>query len=308
MTATPALMRAVTISRYGGVEVLEPGHQACPVPRSGETLVEIRAIAVNPADGKWRAGMFQAFAPVSFPHILGYDVAGVVVGGEGFPLGTRVAAMLDPLTKGGYAEYVAVASERLVAIPDGLSFESAAAVPTAGLTGSQLVERAVDAQEGQQILLTGAVGAVGRFALDAARRRGVNVVAAVRATQRAEALALGAGEALSLGEEGWSGAPFDHVVDTVGGEAVAALCRHLRPGGRIATAATTPIDAEGLRAIPEFYAVTADAERLGRLLIAVTRGEIDVPIARVMPLDEAGEAQCLTDTGGTRGKIILLPR
>jgi NADPH2:quinone reductase len=301
------MMRAVTISRYGGIEVLEPGRQPRPIPLPGETLVEIRAAAINPADGKWRAGMFEAFAPLSFPHILGYDVAGVVAGGTGFPVGTRVAGMLDPFTKGGYAEYVAVSSDRLVAIPDGLSFESAAAVPTAGLTGSQLIERAVDAQPGQHLLLTGAAGAVGRFALHAARLRGATVVAAVRTAQKAEALVLGADAAISLGEEEWSGERFDHVIDTVGGSAVAALCRDLRPGGKIATAATTPIDSEGLSATPTFYTVEMDAERLGRLLATVASGEIAVPIARVLPLEAAAEAQRLTDAGGVSGKIILTP-
>ncbi len=300
-------MRAVAIRGYGGPEVLEFGTWPRPEPKPGEMLVEIRAAAVNPADGKWRAGMFAGYAPVSFPHILGYDVAGVTVGGEGLAPGVRVAAMLDPFTKGGYAEYVAVAADRLVAIPEGLSFEAAAAVPTAGLTGAQLVERAVDAQPGQRILLTGAVGAVGRFALDAALRRGVHVVAAVRGARKGEALALGAAQVIALGEEDWCGAPFDHVVDTVGGDAVAALCRHLRPGGRIATAATTPIDPQGLPAIPEFYAVAADAGRLGQLLDAVRNGEIAVPIARVMPLEDAAEAQRLTDAGGAGGKIILIP-
>ena len=215
--------------------------------------------------------------------------------------------MLDSFLKGGYAEYAAVARDRLAILPDGLPFEQAAAVPTAGLTGSQLIERAVDAQPGQRILLTGAVGAVGRFALHRARSRDVRVVAAVRENQKAEALALGAEAAIALGAESWAGPGFDHVVDTVGGPAVAALCRHLLPGGRIATAATTPIDPEGLLAVPEFYAVAGDARELEELLAAVAGGEIAVPIAQVLPLEEAAQAQRLTDAGGAGGKIILRP-
>ena len=300
-------MRAVVMRRYGGADVLEAGEMPRPVPAAGEVLVEIKAAAVNPADGKWRAGMFADFAPVGFPHVLGYDVAGVVTAGEGMPVGVRVAAMLDSFLKGGYAEYAAVARDRLAILPDGLSFEQAAAVPTAGLTGSQLIERAVDAQPGQRILLTGAVGAVGRFVLHRARSRDVRVVAAVRENQKAEALALGAEAAIALGAESWAGPGFDHVVDTVGGPAVAALCRHLLPGGRIATAATTPIDPEGLLAVPEFYAVAGDARELEELLAAVAGGEIAVPVAQVLPLEEAAQAQRLTDAGGAGGKIILRP-
>lgn len=300
-------MRAVTMDRYGGVEVLALGECDRPVPQPGETLVEIKASAVNPADGKWRAGMFASFIPLSFPHILGYDVAGVVAGGDGQPEGTRVFGMLDPMVKGGYAEYVAVTSDRLSAMPDGLSFEKAAAIPTAGLTGVQLVEIAADVQAGQTILLTGAVGAVGRFAMHALKARGAHIVAAVRGSQKQQAIDLGADSAIALGEESWSDGSFDHVIDTVGGSDVAMLCRHLKPGGKIVTAATTPIDPEGLAAVPEFYGVVAQPDRLVRLGQAVAAGEIEVPIAQTMPLEQAAEAQRLTDAGGAGGKIILIP-
>ena len=300
-------MRAVTMDRYGGLEVLALSEQPQPVPQSGETLVEIKASAVNPADGKWRAGMFADAIPLQFPHILGYDVAGVAAGGDGFTIGARVVGMLDPMIKGGYAEYVAVSTDRLTTMPDGLSFERAASIPTAGMTGVQLAEIAVDAQPGQTILLTGAVGAVGRFALYALKKRGARIVAAVRSGQKPQAIALGANVAIALGEGRWSGEAFDHVIDTVGGPAVAELCRHLKPGGKIATAATTPIDPEGLAATPEFYGVVSDKDRLADLLKAVAAGEIEVPIARTMPLEEAAEAQRLTDSGGAGGKIVLIP-
>ena len=133
-------MKAIVIHRYGGPEVLELADLPAPHPQAGEVLVRIAAAAVNPADGKWRAGMFQSFAPIGFPHILGYDVAGEVIGGEGFAPGTRVFGMLDPFHKGGYAEQVAVSSGTLAEIPEGMDFPTAAAIPTAGLTGLQMVD------------------------------------------------------------------------------------------------------------------------------------------------------------------------
>lgn len=300
-------MHAMIMTGYGGPEMLRLADVPRPEPRIGQLLVEVKAAAVNPADGKWRAGMFASFVPLSFPHVLGYDVAGVVVGGEGLAPGTRVAAMLDPLTKGGYAECVAIDGRHVALIPDSLAFETAAAIPTAGLTGAQLVERAADVKAGQHILVTGAVGAVGRFALHAARKRGARVIAAVRAAQCGTARALGADDVVALDEDGWTGQPFDHVIDTVGGGGVAALCRHLRPGGRIVTAATTPIPPGGLAAAPEFYTVVPSSEGLARLIEAVSSGEVEVPVARVMPLAAAGEAQELTARGGLGGKIILVP-
>lgn len=300
-------MRAVVMRRYGGPEVLELVDWPRPEPKPGELLIEVRAAAVNPADGKWRAGMFADLVPITFPHVLGYDVAGVVVAGEGLASGTPVVAMLDHIVKGGYADHVAVPADRVVPLPDAVSMETAAALPTAGLTGLQLVERGIDGREGQRLLLTGAVGAVGRVALHAAKRRGLHVVAAVRAAQGAEALALGADEVIMLDASSAPADVFDHVIDTVGGSDVARLCRGLRPGGRIVTAATTPIDPTGLAAVPEFYAVKPDTDGLARLIEAVAAGDLTVPVARVMPLVEAGEAQRLTDAGGLGGKVVLIP-
>ncbi|MET0246429.1 MAG: NADP-dependent oxidoreductase [Sphingomonas sp.] len=300
-------MRAIVINAYGGPEVLEQVTLAPPIPASGETLVRIHAIAVNPADTKWRAGMFAGFAPVPFPHVLGYDIAGIVIGGDGWAPGTRVFGMLDPITKGGYAEQVTIASALLAEIPASLDYPAAAAIPTAGLTGLQMIEDALDVRSGQRILITGAPGAVGRVALHTAQRRGATVIAAVRSAQRDEALALGANEAIILEDGAFTGAPFDHVVDTVGGQAVGRLCRHLKGGGRIVTAATTSIPADGLPASPEFFAVRADAAQLARLAAEVTGGAIAMRVAHVMPLANAAEAHRLIEVGRVRGKIILQP-
>jgi NADPH2:quinone reductase len=223
-------MKAIVINRHGGPEVLEAVEMASPTLQPGEILVRVAAAAVNPADYKWRAGLFATFMPVSFPHVLGYDVAGEVVAGTGFSPGTRVFGMLDPLRKGGYAEYVATSAALLAPMPDELDFPTAAAIPTAGLTGLQMVERGVDVQPGQTILVTGATGAVGRVALHAAKARGAHVVAAVRAVHGDAARALVADAVVALGEEDWHGDVFHHILDTVGGDAVSRLCQHLKPG------------------------------------------------------------------------------
>lgn len=299
-------MRTIAFNRYGGTEVLEAVDLPKPVPEAGEVLIAVRATAVNPADGKWRSGMFQAHAPVPFPHVVGYDVAGVVESGEGFAPGTRVVAMLNAYTKGGYAEFAKAKVESVAVIPNAVSFETAAAIPTAALTGLQMVEKAVDVQPGQRILITGALGAVGHVAVYAARERGAVVIAAVREAQVDAALASGATEAAVLGQV-WAGAPFDHVIDTVGGAQVAALCRNLSPGGLIITAATTSIAPDGLSATPKFYAVSPDGQDLARLVTAVAAGKLPMPVARTLPLAAAAEAQAAVDAGGTGGKIVLLP-
>lgn len=300
-------MKAMVINRYGDANVLEPADIPVPDPQPGEVLVRIASVAVNPADGKWRSGMFESFAPVPFPHVLGYDVAGVVERGDGFAPSTRLFGMLDPYQKGGYAEYVSASADLFAPIPDGLDFPTAAAIPTAGLAGVQLVEKGVNVQPGKLILITGALGAVGRFALYAAKSRGARVVAAVRGEHRDAILALGADDVVILGEQAWQGETFDHVIDTVGGPAVALLCQYLRQGGKIVTAATTAIPTEGLNMVPEFFAVKSSRADLVRIADAVAGGAITVPIAQIMPLDRAAEAQRMVELGGQGGKIILAP-
>lgn len=301
------MMRAVAFSRYGDSSVLELIERAVPGTGPGEVLVRVDAIGVNPADVKWRAGMFATSRPLTFPHVPGYDVAGVVAKSDEarLPEGKRVVAMLDPLKQGGYAEYAAVGADRIAILPASVSEVIAAAVPTPGLTGAQLIEEQLDVQPGQTILLTGATGAVGRFALHAARRRGCQVVAAVRSSQRDLAMRLGASDAIALGEETWGGTPFDHVADTVGGGEVAELCHHLRPGGRIRMVSTTPIPSQGLPAEPVFFPVHADAGRLAQLLEDIGAAELEVPVAHQLPLAEAAEAHRLIDIGKAGGKIAL---
>lgn len=300
-------MKAVMFDAYGGPEKLRVGACAKPVPGDGEILIRVEAAGVNPADGKWRAGMFAGMVPLTFPHVTGYDVAGVVEAGDGLAPGTRVVAILPPLRQGGYAEWAIAPAESVAPIPGTLDFDHAAAIPTPGLTGVQLIEEQLDVQPGHRVLVTGATGAVGRFAMFAARARGATVVAAVRAAQRDAAYALGADVVLTLGEEVWDGPAFDRVADTVGGAQVAALCRRVGPHGLIRTAATTPIPSEGLSVEPAGFAVHADASRLAALAVAVASGEIAVPIAQILPLEDAQQAHRLLEAGGLGGKIILRP-
>lgn len=299
-------MQAIIIRDHGDPSVLEQADLPLPEIQPGEILVRIHAAAVNPADAKWRAGMFASFAPVPFPHVLGYDIAGDVIGGEGFASGARVFGMLDPFRKGGYAEYAAMPAHQAALIPDSLDYATAAAIPTAGLTGLQLAE-ALALRPGQTVLLTGAAGSVGRFALHALKQAGARVVAAVRARHCGQALRQGADEALILGEQEWRGEPFDHVIDTVGGQDVGQLCRHLRPEGKLLTAATTPIPAEGLPVMPEFFSVRPDGGQCAQLAQVVAAGAVDVPIARRFALGDAVEAHHLVERGGLDGKIVLTP-
>lgn len=301
-------MRVVECDRYGGPDVLHLAERPVPGVGAGSVRIRVHAAAVNPADPKLRQGMFDAVAPLNFPQVLGYDVAGIIdeigAGVAGFTRGARVFAMLDTLKRGAYAEYVVAPAGDVVAIPPQLDFATAAAIPTGGLTGVQMIEEYARPDANDTVLITGAAGSVGRFAMWAARRRKLRIIAAVRATQHNEARDLGADEVLTLGDE-WRGAPFKYVIDTVGGDSVAALCRYVREGGGIFTAATTPINAEGLVCAPVFVVVHHDSVRLALMAQAVAAGELSVPVARRLPLAEAAAAHRLVEQGGSGGKIIL---
>lgn len=304
-------MKVMQFSRYGAPDVLELADAPLPEPGDAMVRVRIRATAVNPADPKWRQGMFESFAPIPFPHVPGYDIAGIVdalgAGVEGFAPGDRVFGMLDAMTKGGYAEYACLPAADLVPIPTAMDFATAAALPTAGLTGVQMAEEHAKSGPDLRILITGATGAVGRFATFAALAAGATVIAAVRALQVAEAKTLGAQETLILGEDDATPAPFDQVIDTVGGPEASRLARHVKLIGGIFTAATTPLDKAILPIDPEFVMVHKDTARLAALAQSVADGGLSVPIARRLPLDQAAEAHRLVEAGGTGGKIILEP-
>jgi len=302
-------MKATRIHEHGGAEVLTYEDAPKPSPGPGEVLIRVAAAGVNPADHKHRGGMFKDFVKYTFPKTLGYDVAGTVEalgpGVDGPPLGTRVLAMLDPMVAGGYAEFVTTGAAGIGLVPDGMDFATAAGIPCPGLTGVQFIEEHLRPARGDTILITGATGMVGRFALLAAKEAGARVVAAVRPAYAEEARQFGADEVVPLDGRGWSGEPFAGVVDTVGGEAATALAAAVRPGGKILTAATTPLDAARLPVAPEFIAVHPDGERLTRLAREVAAGAVPVPIVARYPLAEAGKAQDAIENGGVRGKVVL---
>lgn len=302
-------MRAIQFAEYGPPDVLQIVEQPVPAPGPGQVLVRVMAAGVNPADVKWRSGALQAWMPLQLPKVPGYDIAGIVEQvGEGvsaFQQGDRVFTMLNNAVMGAYAEYAVAEAEHLALMAGGLDFVEAAALPTSALTGFQVVDEHVEPAADARVLVTGAVGAVGRSALFAAKRRGANVIAAVREHQKAEALALGADEAIALGLEDLSGAPIQHVLDTVGGADVARLCEHLSESGTIHTVATTPIPAEGLKTGPIFLAVHPDRARLEEIGGLVASGALSMPVAYRLPFEDAAKAHALVEAGGAGGRVVI---
>jgi NADPH:quinone reductase-like Zn-dependent oxidoreductase len=303
-------MKAVVLHEYGGPEKLK-FEENFPDPQiSGNTvLIAAAAASVNPIDWKLRSGARQKDSPLSFPAILGRDVSGVVraVGAnvKHFKAGDRVLA----LTNRTYAELVAVDDSDVTHLPDGMDLPDSAAIPLISLTGDQLVRLATNVKKGQVVLITGALGSVGRAAVHTAKKIGAQVIAGVRGKQLDDARSLGVSDILAIDDDKAIETLrlVDAIADTVGGDVAAKLITKVRQGGSFGYASVLPgiaaaqnptvnITRVGARPDPSMVREFADDLRDGKFVL---------PIGRRMPLRDAAEAHVLGEKGGI-GKILLL--
>ena len=301
-------MKAVQLHAYGGVDQLFYEDVEELQPASGEVLVKVAATSINPVDWKIRRGDMQARMQLKLPAILGRDVAGTVValgpGTDGFQSGERVMGLVNRT----YAEFLVTKAETLTRIPRSLDIEEAAALPLVVLTGTQLIEKGVQPQPGQTVLITGALGNVGRSAVHAAKHHGMKVIAGVRASQRKEAETLQVNQVVAVDEDRDVAAlgQVDAIADTVGGDVIRKLLPHLRENGVLATVVGAPEGVETKNIRVQHVWTQPDARRLYELAEAVARGEFSIPIARKMKLSQVREAQALAEAGGI-SKILLIP-
>ena len=294
-------MRAVVLTGYGGVEKLELREVAEPRPGPGEVKVRVAASSVNPIDWKLRNGGRR----IELPAILGRDASGEVVE-VGAGVGTiRVGARVLGLVNRGYAEYVVAEEGAWAELPASMDLTDAAALPLVVLTGSQLIDEAVRPRAGEVVLVTGAVGSVGRTAIFTARSRGAEVAAGVRSRQKEEARKLDV-DVVALDDEAQLARlpQFDAIADTVGGETLQKLLGKVKTGGTIGSVLGEPpgVKERGLavRALQSH----PDSRRLATLAQAVAAGKLTIPIATRMPLAQIRAAQTLAEKGAG-GKIVL---
>ena len=301
-------MRAVVLHEYGGPEKLKYEEVPDPVAGEGEVLLHVAASSVNPIDFKLRSGAMQQYWPMQLPAILGRDVSGIVrtvgPGVTGFAPGDRVMALGNQT----YAQLTIVNAADLTHLPDGLDLVEAAALPLVTLTGEQLISRGVKIQRGQTVLITGAIGGVGRTAVFVAKKAGAIVLAGVRKNQTKQAAELGADQVLTLDDkDAMEKLGFiDAVADTVGHETAESLLAKVKQGGVFASVLGPPANAkmhptvrvESVRAVP-------DAVMLRTLAEDVAAGRFKIPIDRMVPLEDASDAHAAAEKGGI-GKVLLL--
>lgn len=301
-------MKAVVLHEYGGVDQLRYEDVPTPEPGPDEVLVKVAATSVNPIDWKLRSGAAKERNPVELPAILGRDVAGTVV-----KMGTNVrnpepGQKVMGVVNGSYAEYVAARAEHLTVIPDGLDMEQAAALPLVVTTGAQLIQH-IRPKAGDLLLVTGALGNVGRSAVYLAKSLGARVIAGVKTEQKQEANALGVEQVVAIDDSSEIDKlpELDAIADTVDHDVIGKLIPKLKPGGVLGSVLGKPKEAEGKDIRVEAFMATPDASLLRQMADAVRDSKLVIPIARKMRLAEAGEAQTLAERGSVGGKIVLIP-
>ncbi len=301
-------MNAVLLNGYGSVDQLVYEEIPIPLAGAGEVLVKMSSTSVNPIDYKIRRGDMKEIMPLQLPFIPGYDLAGQVVAlGEGVT-SDKLDALVMGVTDHTYAEYVVCKAGILAPIPAGLDPNETGAFPLVLQTGAQLIELGAAPRSGVRLLITGALGSVGRVAVHVARKLGAYVIAGVRSNQLAEAEKLGVNEVIAVDDESQlsSLAALDAVADTVGREVIDRLIPHIRKNGILATVVGKPKSADGRDLQVHEVWSKSDPRRLQELAGELARGEFTIPISKRLKLAEIRQAHVLAEKGAG-GKIVITP-
>jgi NADPH:quinone reductase-like Zn-dependent oxidoreductase len=212
------------------------------------------------------------------------------------------------IVNGSYAEYLATRADNLTVIPDGVDLEQAAALPLVVTTGGQLIQH-MRLQPRAMVLVTGALGNVGRAAVFLAKRQGARVIAGVKTAQKEDADSLAVDQVVAIDDnrEIAELPELDGIADTVGHGVIGKLIPKLKPGGVLGSVLGKPKEAEGKDIRVEAFMASPDASLLRQMADAVRDGQLIIPVVKRMKLSEAGEAQAFAEKGSLGGKILLIP-
>jgi len=319
-------MKAIVQDRYGSSRVLALRDLEMPVIGDDGVLVQVRASSVNAMDWhliRGRPYLARLMTGVRAPKraVPGSDVAGVVAA-----IGTGVTELrpgdeVFGARAGAFAEYVAGRERNFVVKPANLSFEQAAAIPIAAITALQALRDKGQVQAGQHVLILGAGGGVGTFAVQLAKAYGAEVTAATRTSNLDMVRSIGADEVIDYTRENAtrSGRQYDLILDVGGYESIGDLSRTVAPGGTVVLVGAG--NANSLAIVLQLLAVALRSrlrgQRMQSLLASVTRadllvlgelaaaGKIAPVIDRTYPLREAAEAVRYVETGQVRGKVVI---
>ncbi|MGV9265978.1 NADP-dependent oxidoreductase [Kitasatospora sp. NPDC003701] len=307
------MTKAIGFSAFGGADVLHPIEIDLPAPGPGQVRVAVRTAGVNPVDHKLRSGAMAELFPVTFPHVTGYELAGVVEAvGAGVTRWAPGDEVLGPTDGGGgYAEHALLDAGKVVRKPAALGWEQAAAIPVAAETAWRSLAL-LDVERGGTLLVHGAAGGVGTVLLQFARSRGIRVIGTASESNHARLRALGAipvtyGDGLAERVRAVAPDGVDRVLDAAGQGDVLPLSIELVGGaGRVLTIADWAGAAEhGVRFSGGSETVHHHGPALAAALALYEEGTLDLPLHEVFPLAEAAQAHRVSEAGHVRGKIVL---
>ena len=309
--AEPPKMKAVVAHEYGGPEVLKLEEMPRPEPNEDQALVKVIASGVNPADPLTLSGKYAREFGTHLPLIPGYDIAGVVekIGSKVTKLKVGEAVYGYPTFGGGWAEYVTVHEGEVAAKPKSLSFIEAAAVPMGALTAWQALVDVADVKPGQKVLVHGASGGVGSFAVQIAKIRGARVIGTASTLNQDLLRQLGVDQPIDYTTTKFEETTpdVDVVLDPVGKQTLARSYGVVKPGGIIMSLVARPDPSElkkrGIRGAG--ISVHADAEDLAEIGRLIDDGKIKPVVTKVLPLSESIDAQRQAATHHTRGKVVI---
>jgi NADPH:quinone reductase-like Zn-dependent oxidoreductase len=306
-------MTAARVHQFGGPAAIALDEIPVPSPAQGEVLVQVNAAGVGPWDGWIRSG--KSALPQPLPLTLGSDLAGVVAGlgpgVTGFALGEPVFGVTNPQFTGGYAEY-AVAGEGMIAPkPASLTDAEAASVPVVAVTAWQALFDEARLEKGARVLIHGAAGNVGAYAVQFAKAAGLHATATVRAGDVDYVRGLGAETVIDVQSARFEEhvRDLDAVIDLVGGDVQARSLAVIKPGGILVSAVSEPDQAaaaaHGVKA--SFFLVRVSTDRLNRIAALIESGALRTRVGVVLPLTDVRQAHEMLD--GRRphpgGKIVL---
>ncbi len=307
-----ATMKAIQINSYGNADVLNYGDVPKPEPAADEILVRIHAVAINPVDWKIRAGYLSGWLQHQLPLTLGCEFSGVVealgANVSSVKIGDEVYGSVSIVRSGAYAEYLIAKENEIALKPKNLDHINAAALPVGTATAWQAFT-AAGLHAGQKVLIHAAAGGVGSLAVQLAKAKGAYVIGTASARNAEFVKTLGADEVIDYTTTKFEEVvkDVDVVLDLIGGETQERSFVVLKKGGFLASAVSSP-DAEAVAKHGingAMIVLQPNAAELEEITALVETGKIKTFVETVLPLSEARKAHELSESGRTRGKIIL---
>jgi NADPH:quinone reductase-like Zn-dependent oxidoreductase len=305
-------MKAARVLHFGPPSVIENDDLPRPEPADGQLLVRVKAAGVGPWDALVRAGKSELHQPL--PLILGSELSGIVeqigAGVADFGRGDEVYGATNEQFTGGYAEYALASAKMMAQKPKTLNFIQAASVPVVSVTAWQMLFDYARVTAGQTVLIHGAAGNVGAYAVQMANQAGLHVVATAASADQEYVRHLGAEKVVDYQTERFeqSVTGVDVVLDTVGGDTQQRSFRVLKPGGILVSSVSPVPEATqkryGIRAA--FFYVDVTTARLNKVTELFDSGKLVTDVGTVLPLEEARVAhEMLGGAPHKRGKIVL---